>query len=147
MGTHLERALVLFEQSRHDLAEDQLRQELAGDPNSALAHSLLGLCLSERHEFQHATSEARMAVHLAPDMPFSHYALAKVLYDRDHIPEAQATIEEALRLDPEDPDYYALLGPSISSNGAGRWRLPPRRTACAWIPSTSAAPISAPWRW
>jgi hypothetical protein len=34
MGTHLDRAMVLFQQSRPDLAESELRQELTADPNS-----------------------------------------------------------------------------------------------------------------
>jgi tetratricopeptide (TPR) repeat protein len=108
MGTHFERAQILFEQQRHALAETELHQELADDPNHPPAHALLALCLSERQEYAPATREAEMAVHLAPDLPFAHYALASVRYHRDHYPEAEAAIDEAIRLDPENADYHSL---------------------------------------
>ncbi len=109
MNPNLERALLLYQQSRHELAEAELRQALAADPHDAYAHSLLALCLAAREQFSEATAEAQQAIHLAPDFPFAHYAHARVLYDRNHYPEARAAIAEAIRLDPEDADYFALL--------------------------------------
>ncbi len=106
----LQRGLLLFQQSRYEMAENELRQALATEPGDAYAHAVLALCLIERKQPDEATSEAQQAVHLAPDMPFAHYALAKCWYDRDHYDNAQAAIEEAIRLDPEDPDYRFLLG-------------------------------------
>jgi tetratricopeptide (TPR) repeat protein len=106
----LERGLLLYEQSRYELAETELRNALAANPHDAYAHALLALCLMERKQAKDATEEARQAVHLAPDFPFAHYALAKVWYERDHYDEAQQAVEEAIRLDPSDPDYRFLLG-------------------------------------
>lgn len=109
MNPNLERGLLLYQQSRHDLAEQELRQALAADPDDAYAHALLALCLTEQEQFKEATDEAQRAVHQAPDDPFSHYALAKVFYDRDRLDEAVAAISESIRLDPTDADYQALL--------------------------------------
>ena len=109
MNPNLERALLLYQQSRHELAEAELRQSLASDPDDAYAHALLALCLAQREQFKDATHEARQSIHLGPDFPFAHYAHARVLYDRNHHQEARAAIEEAIRLDPEDADYYSLL--------------------------------------
>ena len=109
MNPNLERALLLFQQSRHELAENELRQALASEPDDAYAHALLALCLSEREKFDEATSEARQAIQLAPDFPFAHYAHAHVLYDRNRYPEALAAIQEAIRLDATDADYFSLL--------------------------------------
>ncbi len=109
MNPNLERALLLFQQSRHELAENELRQALASEPDDAYAHALLALCLSEREKFDEATSEARQAIQLAPDFPFAHYAHAHVLYDRNRYPEALAAIQEAIRLDSTDADYFSLL--------------------------------------
>jgi tetratricopeptide (TPR) repeat protein len=106
---HLQRALLLFQQSRHEMAEQELRQALAQDPNLPLAHSLLGLCLSRRNVYDQATSAAQQAVHLAPDMPFSYYALASILYDRNRYPEAEEAIGEAIALDPYEADQFGLL--------------------------------------
>ena len=109
MNPNLERGLLLFQQSRHELAENELRQALAADPHDAYPHALLALCLAAREKFDEATTEARQAIHLAPDFPFAHYAHAHILYDRNHYPEAQAAIEEAIRLDSTDADYFSLL--------------------------------------
>lgn len=109
MNPHLERGLLLFQQSRHELAENELRQALAADPHDAWAHALLGLCLAEREKFDEAATEARQAIHLAPDLPFAHYAHARVLYDRNRHAEALTAIREAIRLDATDADYFALL--------------------------------------
>jgi len=109
MSPQLQRAQLLFQQNRYEMAEAELRQALANEPDDAYAHALLALCLSERKEFKDATTEAEQAVHLAPDFPFAHYALAQVLRDRNRLDEALAAIQEAVRLDPEDADYCALL--------------------------------------
>ena len=109
MNPNLERAQLLYAQSRYDLAADELRQALAADPHDSYAHALLGLCLTEREQFQEATDETRQAIHLAPDNPFAHYALAHVLFDRHHLSEALTAINEAIRLDPQDSNYYSLL--------------------------------------
>lgn len=105
----IQRGLLLYQQSRYEMAEGELRQALVAEPGDAYAHSLLSLCLIERKQLDDATDEARQAVHLAPDMPFAHYALAKVWYDRDRYDDARTAIEEAIRLDPENPDYRFLL--------------------------------------
>jgi tetratricopeptide (TPR) repeat protein len=109
MNQNLERALLLFQQSRHDMAEAELRQALAADPQDAYAHALLALCLAHREQFQEATVEAQQAVHFAPDFPFAHFAHAHVLYDRNRFPEALDAINEAIRLDPQNADYFVLL--------------------------------------
>lgn len=109
MNPNLQRALLLYEQSRFTMAESELRQALSAEPDEAYTHALLGLCLAQRKEFKEATAEAERSVHLSPDFPFAHYALASILHERNRIPEALAAIHEALRLDASDPDYFALL--------------------------------------
>jgi tetratricopeptide (TPR) repeat protein len=109
VSANLQRAALLFRQSRFDLAERELRQALGDAPNDARAHALLGLCLAKAERFDEATREAQEAIALAPDLPLTHYALADILHDRARLDEAHAAILEAIRLDPEDADYRALL--------------------------------------
>ena len=109
MNAHFDRALLLYQQSRYDLAEQELRQALAEEPNDASSHALLSLCLCNRKEFPAATREAEEAIHLAPDVAFTHYALAYTLYHRDQLQQAEAAIQQALELAPWDADYHALL--------------------------------------
>jgi tetratricopeptide (TPR) repeat protein len=109
VNPNLQRAQLLIQQSRHELAEAELRQALAAEPQDAYSHALLGLCLAQRESFKEATAEAQQAIHLQPDLPFAHYAHARVLYKRNRYDEALVAIEEAIRLDPADSDYFALL--------------------------------------
>ncbi len=109
MGASLERALVLFDQSNYDLAEQELRKELSTDPNQPVAHALLGLCLVRKKKWEEATQAVKQAVHLGPAIPFVHYAMADVFHQRNAYKEARVAAEEALRLDPDRADYYAKL--------------------------------------
>ena len=109
MNPNLQRAVLLSQQSRYEMAEQELRQALAAEPGDAYAHALLALCLVNREQFQEATQEAQQAVHLQPDLPFAHYALAFVWSKRNYDKEALAAIQEALRLDSSETSYFALL--------------------------------------
>jgi tetratricopeptide (TPR) repeat protein len=109
MDKHTARALVLIEQSRYDLAEQELRQALAVSPDDAFPHALLALCLCERQQYVEATEEARTAIRLDPELPRSHHILARILLERHRPDEALPPIREALRLAPDQPDHYALL--------------------------------------
>jgi tetratricopeptide (TPR) repeat protein len=109
MTAHYDRALLLYQQSRYDLADQELRQALANEPDDALAHALLALCLCNRKDYPAAMHEAEEAIRLGPDDSFSHYALAYTLYHRGRLQEAERASEEALALDPGDADGYSLL--------------------------------------
>ena len=109
MASPFDRALLLFRQSRYELAEKELRRTLSSDPDSAPAHALLALCLSERKRPDEARHEAGRAIALAPDEPFAHRAAAGVLLKQGRLDEADAAIHEAIRLDPSEADHFALL--------------------------------------
>jgi tetratricopeptide (TPR) repeat protein len=105
----VQRGELLYQQSRFDLAETELRQALGAEPGNAYAHALLALTLIQRKRVDDATDEAKQAIHLAPDFAFAHYALSKVWYEQDRYDEARTAIEEAIRLDPHDADYRFML--------------------------------------
>lgn len=107
---HLQRAWLLLDQSRHELAEQQLRQALAQEPDSARSHALLAVCLAERESFSEATKEAQQAIHLAPEDSFPHFVLSRVMFERNRFEEAEQAVREAIRLDPFRQDYFAQLG-------------------------------------
>ena len=106
----LQRALVLHEQGRHDLAEKELRQHLAQTPDDGYAQALLAITLLEREQLDAAERTAREAIGNAPDFAFTHFALARVLSSRHREAEALSAIEEAIRLEPEDADYHGMRG-------------------------------------
>lgn len=105
----LQRALVLHQQGRHDLAEKELRQHLATEPTDGFAHGLLAISSLEQDRLKEAEQSARQAIGVAPDFAFTHYALARVLSKRNREDEAITAIQEAIRLEPTDADYHGML--------------------------------------
>lgn len=108
MSPHFERAVLLYQQHRFDLAERELRLALADDPNDAFLHAYLALCLAEADKGDAALIEAREAVGLAPDFAFAHYALAAVLFQVDQYAAADRAVTEAIGLDPSNAPSFAL---------------------------------------
>ena len=117
---HLERAELLIEQNRWDMAEEQLRQHLGNEPDDGHAMALLALCLSEQKRLPEALDLAEQAVGLAPDLPFAHYALALVHFERGKYGPAAAAAEEAAALSPDSPDLHALR--AAIHLGRKRWQ-------------------------
>jgi tetratricopeptide (TPR) repeat protein len=108
MSARVQRAALLLNQSRFDLAEQELRLALADDPDDPLAHTLLARALLGMKKLEPATEEAERAVACGPNLPYTHHALAAVRLERNHYPEAEAAVREAIRLDPTDPDCHSL---------------------------------------
>lgn len=104
----IRRAVLLLQQSRYDLAEKELRNLLAQEPDHAYAHALLALCLSRQDKLPEAESAARQAIQLSPEEAFCHYTLGVVKTREDDLQSARQAVEEALRLDPQDSDYHGL---------------------------------------
>jgi Flp pilus assembly protein TadD len=106
---HLQRAELLMEQSRYELAEKELRLALIEAPSDAEAHALLALCLTRLKQFGSATQEAETAIGLDPELPFAYYAHAIVLAQRNYFSQAEAAIGRAIGLAPNNTQYYAHL--------------------------------------
>jgi tetratricopeptide (TPR) repeat protein len=104
-----ERGGLLIDQGRYDLAERELREHLATEPDDGIGHALLALALVELDRLPDAEREARAAVSLAPDAAFSHYALARTMLRRNAHREALAAAREVVRLDPGHPRGHAIL--------------------------------------
>lgn len=107
---HLQRAHVLIDQGRHDLAEDYLRQALTSAPDHAEAHALLALCLSNREQHREASEEAQQAIAGDPDDAFVHLVLGIVLDKRDDLKGAEQAVRRSLELDPVQAHAWAILG-------------------------------------
>ena len=108
MAPQLQRALLLYEQSRYDQAETELRRVLASEPNDAFAHAMLALCLAKGKKLNEALAESQHAIHLAPDEAFPHHARASVLVEREDFAAAGAAVAESIRLDPHQADAFSL---------------------------------------
>jgi len=108
MTAYFERVQLLLQQSRYDMAEEQLRLWLAEQPDSAAAHSLLAIALSGQSKFRAAVHEAEKGIVLAPDIAYSYYVLAAIQHDADALGPATEAIDRAIQLDPFDADQFGL---------------------------------------
>jgi tetratricopeptide (TPR) repeat protein len=137
MSSRFERASVLLDQHRYDLAARELLEGLAQDPNNVWAHCALALCRS--YEGQHAAAHdlARRAIELAPHDADGYVRLAwTILRNPDYRPpglpwesalrrvwwalvasgrmfrrleEVERLTREALRLDPRELRAHGML--------------------------------------
>jgi Flp pilus assembly protein TadD len=119
MSPHLARGILLFEQRRYELAESEFRLALADHPDDGLAMSQLALCLIERGRPDDATTAAQSAIAMDPESPWPHYALARACLARDDHKAAEAAINESIRLDPMDPDYFSMR--AVIQGQIGQW--------------------------
>lgn len=120
MNIHIERAQLLMQQSRFELAEEQLRMALAEDSADSLAHAFLALCLLQREKFDDATDEAQQAIHTSPDEALGFYALAAIMHQRNRLKEAHQAVSEAIRIEPWNSMHFALL--ARIEIGRSRWQ-------------------------
>jgi len=108
MNQHLERAILLAQQSRFDLAENELRLALVLEPENAQAHALIAMCLAQREQFGEATAAATQAIHLDPAYAFGYYMHARILLDRNRFADALDAVNEAIRLDSDNANNFSL---------------------------------------
>jgi tetratricopeptide (TPR) repeat protein len=109
MSTAFQYGLVLFDQNRFDLAARSFREALAQEPDSAMAHALLSLCLAQTEQSEEGLREADEALRLGPDLPLAHHARGRALLNLDRPVAAEQAALEAVRLEPLDAGHFSLL--------------------------------------
>ena len=62
----MDRGSLLYRTGRHEMAEREFMAVLAEEPQNALAHAMVGLCLLRRADHDGATEAARQAIRLRP---------------------------------------------------------------------------------
>src|ERR1700761_3924135 len=108
-GTSYERALAAFRLKRWDLASKELGAELAVNPHNSQALSLLAACSLNLGELQKAIDQAKTSIKIEPRIAYPHYIAALSYQRAKQIFEAELAIEDALALEPANPDYLAVL--------------------------------------
>jgi tetratricopeptide (TPR) repeat protein len=117
MDQHIARAVLRLQQSRYELAEQELRRLLAESPHDAQAHALLAVALSHQDKLDDAEAESGQAIVLAPDWAYSHFCRSLVMEQRRRFREAEQAARESVRLDPGDADYRARLAMTLFVQG------------------------------
>jgi len=125
MNMHLERALILIQQNRWDMAQKELEQALAQEPNNAVAHAMLSQCClrgpnPDAKQLQRATEEAEEAIRCDPGLSECHSAMARVMLCRNRFPEARKAAREAMQLSPDNPHYYVVA--AMVEHAQSKWQ-------------------------
>jgi tetratricopeptide (TPR) repeat protein len=105
----LERARRLMLLGNRRGAIEALRALLAGDPDHALGHALLSLCLRDEKRLHAARHEARLALQTDPELAMGLYALAMVELASGKLRRAQQALDHALALSPGEPLFLRGL--------------------------------------
>ncbi len=142
-NVHFERSKVLFRQGKYDLAEREVRQEIAINPDFADAYALLGLCLINQIKFTPdiqigevfnrfqankqkslaALAAIQSAIQLDPIDARFHSILATYWYCEKNYDRAKTAIEEAIRLNPNSADHFYLLACILSDKGEQAYQI------------------------
>jgi tetratricopeptide (TPR) repeat protein len=120
LDPHQARAELLYDQGRYEMAQQELEQVLAHDPDDVMGHALLALCLIEQKAYQKAGEAADRAIHLGPDEPFTHYVKARICLERNRYKEADESIRQAIAFNPYAAEFHALL--SALHYNQSRWK-------------------------
>jgi tetratricopeptide (TPR) repeat protein len=107
----MERDLALRQMNAGNLAGaiEQLRRALAREPEDALAHAYLALCLSDLGRRHAARHEAELALARAPENAFVHYTAGAVARARQEYVDAEEFLAQARALDPGFAATYRAM--------------------------------------
>jgi len=107
-SAHLNRGILLRSQGRNEQAIDEFRLHLLEFPDDPIGHINLSLTLTDLKNYDAARSHAQQAIGIVPELAISHYALAFCDARSGRLAEAMRGIDEAIRLDAYDPDFFSL---------------------------------------
>jgi tetratricopeptide (TPR) repeat protein len=100
---------VLSHQRRYSEAEHYFTQAIQLDNHIPEPYVNLSICYSESKKFDHAVTVLETAKQKFPDSAPVHYYLSMAYVDVVKIDSALSEAEEALELDPVNPDYQRLV--------------------------------------
>lgn len=104
-----QRALAAIELRRWDVARRELTRALAESPNDARALSLLAACSFNLGEVNRAIEQSKTSISSDPAWTHAHYVLALCYTSVKKFKEAESAIQEALAIEPENPDFLMVL--------------------------------------
>lgn len=140
-GVHYAYGYLLYPTDQ-DAAIAEFQREIAVDPSSSIAHTMLAWALLIESEPAAALPEARKAAAAAPTLPLAQLSLGRALLETGDVKSATPVLESALALDPQNLEVHIALARAYSESGreddARRERL-----ACLRMTDKSAKPAPA----
>jgi len=98
-------------------AERQCRKSLELNPQSAQAHSILGMVLSRRNKLDEATGHLLEAIRLDPTDYEAHYTLGQTMARQNKIDDAIRQFSVVLRLRPDYTQAHCYMGSLLLVKG------------------------------
>lgn len=114
-----ERGVQLFDLGRYELAEEALRSHLSRAPDDFSALGLLAFCRMNQGDLGGALAAAKQAAAAGSDDPYPFYVLALVHDRRQEFDPAAKAIDEAIRFNANNADYFSIA--SRIAQGQARW--------------------------
>ncbi len=105
---YLSRASLLIQSRRYEEATQVLMECVVQNPQCAHAHALMSMCFRETDKLKEATEQATLAIAAEPELAIGHYAMANAMWARNRFETANISIDEAIRLESDDPENFAL---------------------------------------
>ncbi len=102
-----DRATMLLESGRPQLALEVLEDHLVQQPNDAEAYALMAWAYSDLDQYKKGIEAADQAIGLDAEDYYGYFMKGCLLHEMQEWGKAQKVIQEALRLEPKDADLYA----------------------------------------
>lgn len=116
---HIKYADTLIAIKRPVMAEEEARKALVIDPYDDGAHASLAIALIHQKRIRAALLEIKEVLALEPEWPWAHafhgFVLSKLQLDKS----AVTAFRTALRLDPNNAEYWAEFANHL--NNSGQW--------------------------
>ncbi|HEX4410182.1 MAG TPA: tetratricopeptide repeat protein [Xanthobacteraceae bacterium] len=138
-GALLYLAVIAGQHRQFQDAEQLIRRALVVKPNSAEAHSNLGLTLTELGRFDEALAEHENAVVLEPHNLEARNSLGNALHAIGRSGDAISHFEQALALAPDMPELHNNLGNALRAAGREQDAITSFRKALASRPGYAEA--------
>lgn len=140
-GIHYSYGYLLYPTDQ-DAAIAQFQSEIAVDPSSAVAHTMLAWALLMEDEPAAALPVAKTAAAEAPRLPLAQLSLGRALLETGDVKSSLPILESTLALDPDNLEVHIALARAYSEAGraadARRQRL-----LCLQMTGRSAKPAPA----
>jgi tetratricopeptide (TPR) repeat protein len=100
MNNQFERARLLYQQQRYNLALREVTEVLSVEPNHDEAHVLRGLCLTLTNNHQDGLAAIQMAISINPESSYAHDCLAYIYKILGDLVAAKNAVDRAIALNP-----------------------------------------------
>ena len=106
---HCERAGLLIDQKRFDLALEELARVLAIDPNQSFVHNLIAFALTGLGRLDEAQAAAESAIRIDPENDSGFRMLGIVLMTKGKVKKAEEALKKSIEMYPDHALTWSML--------------------------------------